>query len=195
MSEQVSQAKLSAAEAENTPKSDIVSGTARSVDRSLTKSVVELNLRLPSMLHGKKGFERIVWAFSNVLTQSMAWLFHDLEDAGLAEGAENKPIHKLQPQFVTCEAKQVDREQVIMPHFQGKRLSEMEEGDAQEYCGNLAEWLSLVQMGSPRVHEDDIDPYLSRYAVPDAEDLHVDIVSLKWHGFMSSQWVTQVFLR
>ena len=33
------------------------------------------------MLHGKKGFERIVWAFKNVLNSSRTWLFHDLEDA------------------------------------------------------------------------------------------------------------------
>lgn len=38
---------------------------------------VEINLRLPSMLHGKKGFERIVWAFKNVLNHSVTWLFHD----------------------------------------------------------------------------------------------------------------------
>ena len=58
-------------------------------DRRLltVSSVVELNLRLPSMLHGKKGFERIVWAFANVLTQSMAWLFYDLEDTpGMDKG-------------------------------------------------------------------------------------------------------------
>lgn len=42
-------------------------------------AVVELNFRLPSMLHGKKGFERIVWAFKNVLNQSLAWLFCDLD--------------------------------------------------------------------------------------------------------------------
>ena len=29
------------------------------------------------MLHGKKGFERIVWAFRNVLNHSVTWLFHD----------------------------------------------------------------------------------------------------------------------
>ena len=47
---------------------------------SYTKPLVEveLNLRLPSMLHGKKGFERIVWAFKNVLNQSLTWLFIDL---------------------------------------------------------------------------------------------------------------------
>ena len=43
--------------------------------------VVELNLRLPSMLHGKQGFERIVWAFKNVLNQSVAWLFCDLAES------------------------------------------------------------------------------------------------------------------
>ena len=42
-------------------------------------TVVELNLRLPSMLHGKKGFERIVWAFKNVLNHSVTWLFYDFE--------------------------------------------------------------------------------------------------------------------
>ena len=31
------------------------------------------------MLHGKKGFDRIVWSFKNVLNQAMSWLFYDLE--------------------------------------------------------------------------------------------------------------------
>ena len=31
------------------------------------------------MLHGKKGFQRIVWAFKNVLNSAVTWLFHDLE--------------------------------------------------------------------------------------------------------------------
>jgi ribonuclease P/MRP protein subunit RPP40 len=29
------------------------------------------------MLHGKKGFERIVWAVKNVLNQSVTWLLCD----------------------------------------------------------------------------------------------------------------------
>jgi len=40
--------------------------------------VVEINLRLPSMLHGKKGFDRIVYAFKNVLDTPVTWLFGDL---------------------------------------------------------------------------------------------------------------------
>jgi hypothetical protein len=82
MNEQVLPANLSAAAVGNMQKKDSVSIASQMCDHCLLtmSSVVELNLRLPSMLHGKKGFERIVWAFANVLTQSMAWLFYDLED-------------------------------------------------------------------------------------------------------------------
>ncbi|KAH8598793.1 ribonuclease P 40kDa subunit-domain-containing protein [Bisporella sp. PMI_857] len=40
--------------------------------------IVEINLRLPSMLHGKRGFDRIVYAFKNVLNIPVTWLFCDL---------------------------------------------------------------------------------------------------------------------
>ncbi len=32
------------------------------------------------MLHGKKGFERVVWAFKNVLNKSVTWLFYDFDE-------------------------------------------------------------------------------------------------------------------
>lgn len=47
--------------------------------------VVEYNLRLPSMLHGKKGFERLVWAAKTVLNNSLQWLFFDLNDDHAAD--------------------------------------------------------------------------------------------------------------
>lgn len=31
------------------------------------------------MVHGKKGFERIVWAFKNVLNSAVTWLFYDFD--------------------------------------------------------------------------------------------------------------------
>jgi ribonuclease P/MRP protein subunit RPP40 len=49
-------------------------------------AVIELDLRLPSMLHGKKGFDRILHAFKNVLNESHAWLFVDLDHADLSSG-------------------------------------------------------------------------------------------------------------
>lgn len=55
-------------------------------EKLIILTVIELNLRLPSMLHGKKGFDRIVWAFKNVLNQSLAWLFCDLEPTSGNQG-------------------------------------------------------------------------------------------------------------
>lgn len=51
----------------------------RDVIQPLIATAIELNLRSPSMLHGKKGFERIVWAFKYILNNAVAWLFCDLE--------------------------------------------------------------------------------------------------------------------
>jgi ribonuclease P/MRP protein subunit RPP40 len=47
---------------------------------------IELDLKLPSMQHGKKGFERIKWAAKNVLTDLLAWLFVDLENEDMTSG-------------------------------------------------------------------------------------------------------------
>lgn len=41
--------------------------------------IVEINLRQPSMLHGKKGFDRIVYAAKNVLNKPAKWLFCNLQ--------------------------------------------------------------------------------------------------------------------
>jgi hypothetical protein len=46
-------------------------------------AVVEIDLRQPSMLHGKKGFDRIVYAFKNVLTTPVTWLFANLDTEGI----------------------------------------------------------------------------------------------------------------
>ena len=57
---------------------------SKSVEMRLIRAtVVEINLRLPSMLHGKKGFDRIVYAFKNVLTKPVTWLFHNLREGML----------------------------------------------------------------------------------------------------------------
>jgi ribonucleases P/MRP protein subunit RPP40 len=45
--------------------------------------LVQINLRLPSMLHGRKGFDRIVYAFKNLLNSPVTWLFCNLETEGL----------------------------------------------------------------------------------------------------------------
>ncbi|CAL5874634.1 uncharacterized protein PFLUO_LOCUS8931 [Penicillium psychrofluorescens] len=158
--------------------------------------LVELNLRLPSMLHGKQGFERIVWAFKNVLNQSLAWLFCDLEESTPNQKKDKKPIHKLQPQWLDCAPFRIERRRVLTPQLQGNVLSDSTaEDEIQEKCGSLAEWIAMVQLQSPRVSADDeVDPYLCRYSVPDHEPAQPsDLVCLKWHGLISSNWAIQLF--
>lgn len=90
MNELASQGRRFEAAEESTPKRDIVWPESPLADicQVLISTVIEIDLRQPSMLHGKKGFERVVWAFNNVLVQSVAWLFYDLNVAanGMEEG-------------------------------------------------------------------------------------------------------------
>jgi ribonucleases P/MRP protein subunit RPP40 len=71
------------------------------------------------------------------------------------------------------------------------------EGEFRDYCSGISEWLSLVSLGSPRVLADDeIDSYLSRYEVPRSQDKTeiVDLVVVKWTGFMPAGWITQLLV-
>lgn len=72
----------------------------------------------------------------------------------------------------------------------------MSETEMQENCGALSEWIAMVQLGSPRVFaDDDVDSYLSRYVVPNSDEASTtDLVSLKWHGLISSRWTMHLFL-
>lgn len=42
--------------------------------------VVEFDLRSPSMLHGRPGFDRLVYACKNTLTEPLTWLFCNLSN-------------------------------------------------------------------------------------------------------------------
>jgi ribonucleases P/MRP protein subunit RPP40 len=49
--------------------------------------VVEIDLRQSSMVHGKRGFERIVWAAKNILNQPATWLFYDFRSRQTDNGS------------------------------------------------------------------------------------------------------------
>lgn len=46
--------------------------------------VVAYDLRSPSMLHGKKGFDRLVYAARKVLNQPLTWLFCDNNEPSMS---------------------------------------------------------------------------------------------------------------
>ncbi|KAJ9648068.1 hypothetical protein H2199_001845 [Coniosporium tulheliwenetii] len=150
---------------------------------------VELNLRLPSMLHGKKGFERIVWAFKNVLTHSVTWLFCNIQDRNAVGG----PISKHHPVVKTISPTVTRMPKVLVPSFKSVQTL-VSPQDATE----LLEWISLLSLRSVRVNaNDNIDSYLSRYEVPsfaasgsDEPLASMDLVRLRWHGFIDPKFMT-----
>lgn len=57
-------------------------GGAKGARGARARWVVEINLRLPSMLHGKKGFDRIVYTAKEVLNKEVTWLFCNVSGEG-----------------------------------------------------------------------------------------------------------------
>ncbi|KAI9673808.1 MAG: hypothetical protein M1829_003926 [Trizodia sp. TS-e1964] len=126
------------------------------------KEDIDIDLRLPAMVHGKKGFQRLVWAAENVLTLPIQWIIcnngGDMSSLSAAL-ARHHPIEthadprvSISPSLLEPDFLRNDPLHDSFPEFLAERVVE------------LREWLALVSLGSPRVEESDsIDPFLSRY--------------------------------
>ena len=78
-------------------------------------------------------------------------------------------------------------------------LEESNRLEFDEYATEVYEWLSLVRLGSPRVAVgDNIDPYLSTYAVPGGLDPDGDgpqenrLCMVSWEGFLAPTWTRKL---
>ncbi|GAM41590.1 ribonuclease P protein subunit [Talaromyces pinophilus] len=161
-------------------------------------TAIEIDLRQPSMLHGKKGFERIVWACRNVLNASVTWLlaFDAVSQNSLDKAAA--ALQKYQPRLLDCDFEEIAHPVVNVPPLSMDEVrSQSWPAAVEDYCNEVSEWLGLVSLQSPRIAVDDkIDPYLSRYAVPQSESQQPQstaLVSLRWQGVMTSRWISQLF--
>lgn len=168
----------------------------------LTQAVIEIDLRSPSMLRGKKGFERLRWAFENVLNSAVTWLFYDFQDESEKEKAKStdtiapsrKPIVAHHPIAKTCAPEISKRERVVQPQLTVKATETAAILEAKAI--DFHEWLGLVVLGSPRVQEDDnVDSYLCRYTVPDDEPTVVSgVVLVHWSGLVPASWIRQLLV-
>jgi ribonucleases P/MRP protein subunit RPP40 len=90
-------------------------------------------------------------------------------------------------------------ENVLVPC---SRFSDSKISDEEETI-EMYEWLGLAIMKSPRIRsDDDIDPYLSRYQVPEfgqsisnESGLKENIIIMRWHGLIDPDFVVQQFLQ
>jgi len=143
------------------------------------------------MVHGKKGFERIVTAFTKVLTDPINWLFVNIEASPTSPG----PITQVNSGLNRCIASKQAHFDSMVPILQSyDAVADM------DYQEELLEWLGLVLIGSPRIlSRDKVDPYLCRYQVPQAiipgqESVAStqSFVHLQWRGLLTSIFVMKV---
>ncbi|KAI1639256.1 ribonuclease P 40kDa subunit [Biscogniauxia mediterranea] len=155
--------------------------------------VVQFDLRSPSMLHGKKGFDRLAYACKTVLNKPTTWLFCDL-----SKESDPDPLRPYHPVRYTSSPALIDGLVVNVPSLTPPQavLESGHRSDLGEYATDIYEWLSLVRLESPRLSTSDtIDPYLSTYAVPgNPEDIRSgQLCKVSWQGFISPDWVRRTF--
>lgn len=151
-------------------------------------SAIEIDLRQLSMVSGKKGFQKIVRAFNDVLNSTLSWLFCDFRSPMIHDG----PIGAFQPKVFELGCAGVTMDEIATPVFPDSLTS-----DDLISATELLEWLSLVSLASPRVQEtDQVDPILSRYRTPQFDDrVTLGMQALKryrWHGFIPAPYILQV---
>ncbi|KAF2967912.1 hypothetical protein GQX73_g5672 [Xylaria multiplex] len=132
--------------------------------------VVEYDLRSPSALHGKKGFDRLVYALPSPDPIAQYYPTKHTSNPVLVENMAMKiPPLGIPPAVVADQSRQ----------------------ELGEYATEIYEWLSLVRLESPRVKScDSIDPYLSTYTVPSDPPGGEEgrLCKISWRGFMTPIW-------
>ncbi|KAL9053464.1 MAG: hypothetical protein Q9162_004767 [Coniocarpon cinnabarinum] len=167
---------------------------------------VSYDLRQPSMLHGKRGFERLVWAARNVLNERRMWVFSevpvvsgqernldgDLRNTVMKE-ASNAPIEAFHPTWCEIRPAETAMEGVIVPSMieediwkmavvaDGSNKRELSantgNGTVKENLEEILEYLGLLVLDSPRVNTNDhVDPYICRYEPPGADEVDEDTI-------------------
>lgn len=139
---------------------------------------MELNLRLPSMVRGRPGFNRLIHACRTVLTQEIKWLFADLAPPS----DSSAPVAAFDPVRRDLDVTIEPMEDHLVPFFP------LEADVGSEALTEWLEYLSLAFMGSARLragHE--ADPALCRYSVPElvgAEPERCDLARLHVRGMV-----------
>ncbi|KAF3067057.1 hypothetical protein GL218_08896 [Daldinia childiae] len=153
--------------------------------------VVQFDLRSPSMLHGKKGFDRLAYACKNVFNAPVTWFFHNLSKTPVPD-----PLSRHYPVKYTSHPKVSENISTRLPLLKPPIaiLSNQNQSELDEFATDIYEWLSLVRLDSPRINIDDkIDPYLSNYTIPGAPDdlQEGKLCRISWQGFIPPRWTRQ----
>ncbi|KAI5249681.1 hypothetical protein E4T42_05195 [Aureobasidium subglaciale] len=152
-----------------------------------SKYKTEVNLRLPSMLAGKKGFERVVRAARDVFTGEISWLFYDKSTFGVDAEDDSLGVNSHVENVVP---ETMDMENVCTPHWP-KDMGKKAQDDVME----VLEWLTLAAISSPRIQQADVvDEIISRYEPP-KESSPQNITKTSFTGFLPARFVADAFAK
>ncbi|KAK2614892.1 hypothetical protein N8I77_001683 [Diaporthe amygdali] len=147
--------------------------------------VVEFDLRSPSMLHGRPGFDRLVYACKNTLTEPLTWLFCNVSN----KTPDPDPLEAFQPTKFRSSPQTADHLDVAVPPLTRPPGIDTatRDGELPQFASEVYEWLSLVRLQSPRVSSaDSVDPYLSRYHPPGESEQWpcARLCTVVWEGLL-----------
>ncbi|KAJ2902676.1 ribonuclease P 40kDa subunit-domain-containing protein [Zalerion maritima] len=160
--------------------------------------IVEVDLMTPSMVHGKKGFDRLMYAARNVFNNSMPWILCSISSASTPDP---DPLSKFQPYRRIINPVETEGVDLSIPPLEPTPDMIADRDEFDNFATETYEWLSLIRLQSPRVEAgDEVDPYLSLYRTPgdDGPMESTQVFKISWTGLVSSEWaqktLTAIFL-
>jgi len=112
---------------------------------------------------------------------------------------EPDPLQQYSPVTVDCAPKITAGPTVHVPRLRPPTGGSGDEDDFGAFATDIYEWLSLIQLESPRVDvKDRIDPFLSRYRPPASDNPSGEaetLMRISWEGFFSPSWAHKTFVQ
>ncbi|KAK4663033.1 hypothetical protein QC763_600930 [Podospora pseudopauciseta] len=154
--------------------------------------IVEIDLNSSSMVKGKKGYDRLIYASKNAFSGAVTWLFCNMTSTV----PDPDPLATLSPTSCTSNpsiTQDIDALVPILTPSTGTS-EQIARDELEDFSSELYEWLALVRLQSPRIlQSDSIDPYLSLYRIPNGSN-PAKICKLSWRGFFSPSWTRQTLI-
>ncbi|KAK4173083.1 ribonuclease P 40kDa subunit-domain-containing protein [Triangularia setosa] len=154
--------------------------------------IVEVDLNSSSMIKGKKGYDRLVYASKNAFGAPMTWLFCN----GTPIVPDPDPLAVFSPTSCTSSPSITQDVDALVPILipPTSTSEQISRDELEDFSSEVYEWLSLVRLHSPRILKSDkIDPYLSLYRVPGGSQPG-RLCKIGWRGFFSPSWTRQTMI-
>ncbi|KAG0044669.1 hypothetical protein BGZ83_010106 [Gryganskiella cystojenkinii] len=127
--------------------------------------VVKIDMRAPSMVPGKPGFDRIKWCFENTLVTRFPMLLASVDENGVSlpiEFPQNARAARL-----SYNVKSTHLENILIPDTSAIRTIGKNDLRWRKNVLELYEWIGMVGMQSDRIITgNSIDPFLCVYSPP-----------------------------